>query len=71
LPFTISVYGVSHGRRLSGGRLFAECSPGAFDGLRIDEFGNVWTSGGKGVHCYRPDGIWLGSIKVAGEQAGD
>jgi gluconolactonase len=67
LPFTMSVYQVTHGRRLSGGRLFAECTPGVFDGLRIDEFGNIWTSGGKGVRCYRPDGTWLGSIKVAGE----
>ena len=67
LPFTMSVYQVSDGRRLSGGRLFAECTPGGFDGLRIDELGNIWTSGGKGVHCYRADGTWLGSIKVAGE----
>jgi len=68
LPFTMSVYEVHDGRRLSGGRLFAECSPGVFDGLRVDELGNVWTSGGKGVHCYRTDGAWLGSVKVSGEQ---
>jgi gluconolactonase len=69
LPFTMSVYDVSEdGRRLSGGRLFATCDPGVFDGLRIDEHGNVWTSGGKGVHCYRPDGTWIGSIRIDGQQ---
>jgi gluconolactonase len=69
LPFTMRVYDVSaDGRRLSKGRLFATCSPGVFDGFRLDEHGNVWTSGGKGVHCYRPDGAWIGSIRIDGQQ---
>ncbi len=68
LPFTMHVYDVADGRRLTGGRLFATCAPGVFDGLRIDEHGNVWTSGGRGVHCYRPDGTWLGTIRIEGQQ---
>jgi gluconolactonase len=62
-PFHIRVFDVSEAGRLSGGRVFAECNPGAFDGLRIDEKGNVWTSAGAGVNCYRPDGALIGKIK--------
>lgn len=69
LPFTMHVYDVAaDGQSLAGGRLFATCTPGVFDGFRLDERGNVWTSGGKGVHCYAPDGAWLGSILIGGEQ---
>ena len=50
LPFTMHVYDVSDDGRLGGGRLFATCAPGVFDGFRLDEAGNVWTSGGRGVH---------------------
>jgi gluconolactonase len=58
------VFDVAENGRLSGGRVFAECNPGAFDGFRIDESGNVWTSGGGGILCYRPDGMLIGRIKV-------
>jgi gluconolactonase len=69
LPFTMRVYDVTDdGKRLANGRLFATCSPGVFDGFRLDEEGNVWTSGGRGVHCYAPDGAWLGSILIEGQQ---
>ena len=54
----------SDGRTLSGGEVFAECSPGLFDGLRVDGHGNVWTSAGDGVNCYAPDGTLLGRIRV-------
>lgn len=68
MPFTMHVYDVSADARLSRGRLFATCSPGVFDGFRLDETGNVWTSGGAGVHCYQPDGTHLGNIRITGEQ---
>ena len=63
-PFHMRVFDVSDGGRLSGGRVFAECNPGAFDGFRIDDKGNIWTSGGGGIHCYQPDGALIGKIKV-------
>jgi gluconolactonase len=44
--------------------VFATCVTGFYDGLRIDEFGRVWTSAGDGVHCYDPDGSLLGTIHV-------
>ena len=35
-----------------------------FDGLRLDSYGNVWTSSGDGVRCYAPDGTLLGRIRI-------
>jgi gluconolactonase len=52
------------GRTLSGGEVFATCSPGLFDGFRVDTAGNLWTSASDGVHCYAPDGTLLGKINV-------
>jgi gluconolactonase len=63
-PFHIRVFDVSETGRLSGGSVFAECDPGAFDGFRVDEKGNVWTSAGLAVHCYRPDGALIGRMKA-------
>jgi gluconolactonase len=68
LPFTMRVYEVADSGRLRRGRLFATCDPGVFDGFRVDEVGNVWTSGGAGVQCYRADGTALGNIRIEGQQ---
>ena len=68
LPFSMSVYDVSASGRLTGGRHFATAASGVFDGFRIDEAGNVWTSGGAGLHCYRADGTPLGNIRIEGQQ---
>ena len=53
-----------NGTSLSGGDVFATCDAGLFDGFRLDEAGNIWTSAGDGVHCFAPDGTLLGKIKV-------
>ena len=50
--------------RCSGGKDFATCDVGLFDGIRLDVHGNVWSSAGDGVHCYAPDGTLLGKIRV-------
>lgn len=60
----IRVFSIKDGTRLSGGKVFAEVSPGIPDGLRVDVQGNIWTSAEDGVHCYAPDGVFLGKIKV-------
>ena len=52
------------GKKVSGGKVFAEATVGLFDGFRIDVNGRVWTSAGDGVHCYDPDGTLIGKIKV-------
>lgn len=50
--------------QLSGGDVFATCTAGYFDGLRIDTNGRLWTSAADGVHCYDPDGTLLGKILI-------
>jgi gluconolactonase len=49
---------------LGDGVVFAEVEGGTPDGVRVDEYGNVWTSAGKGIQCYAPDGTLLGRINV-------
>lgn len=50
------------GTSVHDGHLFATSDAGLFDGFRIDTAGNVWTSAGKGVQVYAPDGTLLGRI---------
>lgn len=50
------------GARLRGGAVLATCTNGLFDGFRVDEAGNIWTSAGDGVHCLAPDGERIGRI---------
>ncbi len=57
------------GRSLSRGRDFHKVSPGAADGLRVDETGNLWSSAGDGVHCIDPGGALLGKILIPGPVA--
>lgn len=58
------------GATLGKPRLFATCPDGFFDGLRCDAHGNVWTSAGRSVFCYAPDGAHLGTIMI-GEIVGN
>jgi gluconolactonase len=55
---------VDDGRRLKGGRVFHTISPGAADGFRMDQDGNLWSSAADGVHCIAPDGTLLGIVKT-------
>ena len=52
------------GDGLAGGRLFAESADGAFDGIRLDDQGRVWTAAGYGVLCYDPDGTLIGRLRL-------
>lgn len=63
-PRHIRVFRVGEGGRLSGGKVFATCTAGKFDGFRVDEAGRIWTSAGDGVHCYEPDGTLIGKVLV-------
>lgn len=64
VPSHIRVFDVVEGRRLTNGRVFCEIDNGLPDGFRVDLYGNVWTSAGDGVHCFSPEGVLLGKIKV-------
>jgi gluconolactonase len=63
-PKHMRVFDVVDGRRLSGGRIFAECDAGSFDGFRFDAEGHIWTSTKAGVSCYASDGELLGKIRI-------
>jgi gluconolactonase len=63
-PRHMRVFDVSDRGTLSGGRDFATCTVGFFDGFRLDDAGRIWASAGDGVHCYDPDGTLLGKILV-------
>ncbi|MEZ5590348.1 MAG: SMP-30/gluconolactonase/LRE family protein [Gammaproteobacteria bacterium] len=62
-PAHIRRFEVTDGN-LHGGEIFATCDAGLFDGFRLDETGNLWSSAGDGVHCYAPDGTLLGKILI-------
>lgn len=63
-PRHIRVFDVGENGRLTDGKMFATCTSGLFDGLRLDEDGRIWTSAGDGIHCYDADGTLIGKILV-------
>ncbi|HKJ94813.1 MAG TPA: SMP-30/gluconolactonase/LRE family protein [Gammaproteobacteria bacterium] len=63
-PHHIRAFDVGDGGRLANGRVFADVSPGAPDGFRVDTAGNVWTSAADGVHCYSSAGDLLGKLLI-------
>jgi len=64
IPAVIRVYDVVDGNRLENGRDFAKIDQGLPDGIRVDCYGNVWSSAADGVHCFDPTGVFLGKILV-------
>jgi gluconolactonase len=71
VPAHIRVFDVGPNHSLSNGRVFAEgigtgdMSTGELvDGMKLDERGNVYVTGPKGVWIFAPDGEHLGVIEV-------
>lgn len=62
-PVVIRAFDVA-GDGLANERIFVELETGMPDGLRVDIFGNVWTSAGAGINCYDPSGTLLGRIRA-------
>lgn len=63
-PAHIRSFAVDEAGKLRDRGVFADCTAGFFDGLRIDGDGRLWTSAGDGVHCYDPDGTLIGKIRI-------
>jgi gluconolactonase len=64
-PRHMRVFDVAERGALSGGAVFAACTAGSFDGFRLDDEGRIWTSARDGIHCYDPDRILIGKIRIA------
>jgi len=64
LPATIWSYKVDGQQTTGDATLFATCPEGLYDGFRCDIHGNTWTSAGRNVFCYAPDGTHLGTIPI-------
>jgi len=60
----IREFDVQGDNSLAGGNVFAECTNGKFDGIRLDNAGRIWAAAADGVHCYEPDGTLIGKILV-------
>ncbi|MCC6472043.1 MAG: SMP-30/gluconolactonase/LRE family protein [Alphaproteobacteria bacterium] len=63
-PRHMRVFDVAGDGRLAGGRVFAKCTAGIFDGFRFDRDGRLWTSAADGIHCYLPDCALIGKIRI-------
>jgi gluconolactonase len=61
-PSHIRVFDVTAEGALTGGKIFAECDNGRFDGLRLDDAGRVWAAAWDGVHCFDTDGTLIGKL---------
>ena len=57
-------FALGENRTLSDGRVFAECTAGIFDGIRLDDSGRIWAGVGDGVHCFDPDGTLIGKLHL-------
>ena len=57
---------ISGGKGVGPRRMFATCSTGIPDGLKVDRAGNLYAGCGDGVHVFAPSGKELGSILVGG-----
>jgi gluconolactonase len=64
LPKHIRVFEVGADGTLSGGKEFADCAAGRFDGMRFDDAGRLWAATDDGVDCLDGDGTLIGRIKV-------
>ena len=47
---------------LKNGKVFHKFNPFFADGFRVDKDDNVWTSAGKGIKCFNPQGEVIGQL---------
>jgi len=64
VPSVLRVFDVGPDGTLSAPRDLAEIDQGLPDGLRVDQYDNIWCSAADGVHVFSPMGDLLGKIRV-------
>ena len=60
----IMAYSVGADSLIGEGRVIITIQEGVPDGLRLDEFGNLWVSSARGVEVFAADGTPLGIIHI-------
>ena len=60
----IRLFDVADDGTLSGGKVFATCDAGSFDGVRLDAAGRLWAAAHDGLHCFDPDGTLIGKLRL-------
>ncbi|NNU62808.1 SMP-30/gluconolactonase/LRE family protein [Ochrobactrum soli] len=63
-PARLMSFALTTDRTPINGRVLRTCDPGMYDGFRLDQEGNIWTSAGDGVHCISAEGDLLGKILI-------
>lgn len=63
-PRHIRRFHIGTDQTLAGGEIFATCSAGLFDGIRVDHQGRVWAAAADGIHCHDPDGTLIGKVLI-------
>ena len=61
-PNQIMVYNIIENKNLKNGKVFHKFNPFFADGFRVDKDDNVWTSAGKGIKCFNPQGEVIGQL---------
>ena len=52
------------GTVVTSDKVLSSCEQGIYDGLRLDELGNLWVGAADGVHCLSEEGDLLGKIRT-------
>ncbi len=60
----IRYFDIDDAGSLTGGRVFADCTAGSFDGIRLDNVGRLWAAAHDGLHCFDPDGTLTGKLRL-------
>ncbi len=60
----VMAFDIGPGGAVTGGAPLIEVSQGVPDGLRVDEFGNLWVSSARGVEVFAPNGTPLGILNL-------
>ena len=58
------VYEVDEQNNLNNQKLVYDFKPFFSDGFRSDKDGNIWTSAGKGIKCFNPNGEIIGQLII-------